>query len=217
MRQQIAATRIELARDIDRLADQTTPRRLARRLKGSLQSLQERVMGRPESTASTLAGATDRLQGAGAAVGERLTKVGDAAADAMHGVTDNLHEAQRRVSRATQGSPIGIGLIAFGGGLVAAALIPETAVERKAAQELSEHAGPVVAPLRKATSAVVADVRETVESAAEQVRVAAAGGASHVQAAAAEKLAEVESTASDRMSEIQSAALGNPEEVRRQD
>jgi hypothetical protein len=210
IRNQIAATRAELARDVDRLAEQTSPGRLARRLKGGLRSLKERAIGTSKSTASTVSSAaSDPI--------ERLHEVSDATVEAIHGASETLQSAPRTVARATQGSPIGVGLIAFGGGLLAAALIPETAAERQAVQELSEHAAPVVAPLEQASRDFVADIRDTVETAAEQIRVAAVDAAGHVQSAAGQGVADVRATASDGAHEVRTAALGGADEVRRQD
>jgi hypothetical protein len=90
IRTQIASTREDLAHDIDRLADRTSPRRIVRR---RWDSMRERVMGAPRE------------------------------------VTTTVREAPEAVARTTQGNPVAAGLIAFGAGLLAASLLPETDAE----------------------------------------------------------------------------------------
>ena len=138
-----------------------------------LRKLKDRAIGTSEQAASAVAdaatGATDRLQEGAGSVAHRLQRAGESAAEKLHDVGETLQQTPRQVARATQGSPTGVGLIAFGSGMLAAALIPETETERRAVHQLSEHAGPIVAPLQEAGRAVAADIRDTVEAAGEQV------------------------------------------------
>jgi hypothetical protein len=199
LRQDITATRAELARNVDRLADQTSPGRLARRVMGGLRALKDKTMGTSEQVGEAAAHL-------GEAAADRLHGVGEAAAERLHGVGEAVKDGRRQVARATQGSPIGVGLMAFGGGLLAAALIPETEAERRAARGVSERVGPMVAPLVEAGRAVAGDIRGTVQSAAGQVRDAAAEGAGHVQSAAAEGVAGVRTAAMDAAEQARIAA-----------
>lgn len=191
IRQEIASTRAELARDVERLAHQTDPRPLAARVMSRLRRVKDRTIGPAEQAASTVA--------------DQLHRAGDSAAGMVHDVGETLQQTPRKVARATEGSPIGVGLIAFGGGMLAAALIPETEAERRAAHQLSEHVGPIVAPLREAGHAVAGDIRDAVGEAGEQVRTAAVEAAGHVQSVAADGVAEVRSAASRGVSDTASA------------
>jgi hypothetical protein len=191
IRQEIASTRAELAQDVERLAQQTSPRPLATRVMSRLRRVRESALGPAEQAASTVA--------------DQLHRAGDSAAGMVHDVGETLQQTPRKVARATEGSPVGVGLIAFGGGMLAAALIPETEAERRAAHQVAERVGPIVAPLREAGQAVADDIREAVGEAGEQLRTAATQAAGHVQSVAAEGVAEVRSAASRGVSETASA------------
>src|SRR5258706_5123631 len=156
VRREIEQTRAELSHDVDRLAEHANPGRMVGRVKEGMRSLKERVMGVSESASSTVGGAA--------------STVADAASDVGSSVGAAVKDERANLASATRGSPLAVGLIAFGGGMLAAALVPETDVEKRTVQELSEHVGPVVEPLREAGRAFAADVRESVESAAAGVR-----------------------------------------------
>jgi hypothetical protein len=210
VRQEIATSRADLARDVDRLAHETTPGRLAGRITRGLRSLKNRTIGTSERAATTVTAAAsdavDRLHSASESAVDRLHHAGESAAGVLHDAGESLQRAPKKVAQATQGSPIGVGLIAFGAGMLAAALVPETEAERRAAQQVAEYAGPVVAPLEPAGRALASDVRDTVSAAGEQVRTAAVEAATHVQAAAREGAHEVGASAAAGASGLRSAA-----------
>jgi hypothetical protein len=175
---EIEATRKDLARDVDRLTEQASPGRLAgrplERLRSGVTSLTERVMGASSEAASTVAGA-----------------VGDAASDAGAAVA----KGPKKLAGIAKGSPVAVGVIAFGGGLLAAALLRESDAERRAVRQLAETLGPAVEPLQQAGLALAGDVRATVESAAGEVRTAAVVAAAGIGAAAAAGATDVRDTA----------------------
>jgi hypothetical protein len=179
--QEIAATRAELARDVDRLARRASPRRLLARFTGGLRTAKDRTVRTSEDAASTLADASAGF------------------ADRLHGVGDAVRQAPTTVARATGDSPIGVGLMAFGGGVLAAALIPESQAERRAAHELSRQARPTMVPVQQAGQALAADVRQTIEAAGEQIKAAADDAAGHIRSAAEQGGAAVRAAASEVM------------------
>jgi hypothetical protein len=184
IRREIEATRADLARDVDRLAEHASPTRLAHRrlerlrdgVKDGVKSVRDRVIGVSEDAASTVA-----------------STVAGAAADAGAG----LQQAPKKLARVTQGSPVAVGVIAFGGGLLAAALIKESEAERRAARLAAEALGPALEPLQQAGRAFADDVRASVESAAGEVRAAAIDAASGVGAAAASGATDVRASAAE--------------------
>jgi hypothetical protein len=225
IRHEIATTRTELARnverlarDVERLAHQSDPGRPVGRFGSFLRRVKDRTMGSSERAASTVADAasdvTGRLQEVGGGVADRLHHAGQSAAETLHDVGHSVQQAAQKVTRDGQGSPVGVGLIAFGGGMLAAALIPETDAERRAAQELSERAGPIVEPLREAGRALAGDVGESVGAAGEHVRAAAAEGAAHVQSVASDGVAEVRTVASEGMADMRTAVQTGVDDVR---
>ena len=157
--------------------------------------MKNRTIGTSERAAATVTAAAsdavDRLHSAGESAVDRLHQAGESAVDRIHSASESavasaagvlhdagelLQQAPRKVAQATQGSPIGVGLIAFGAGMLAAALVPETEAERRAAQQVAEYAGPALAPLQPVGQALASDVRDTVAAAGEEVRAAAVEG-----------------------------------------
>jgi gas vesicle protein len=160
IRAEIEATRAELADDVDRLADRTSPKRIAARrwdgVKSTFRRASGRVMGASQDAGSsvkgTVSGATDRVQ------------------DAAHGVADAAREAPARVADRTRGNPLAVGLIAFGAGLLAASLLPETEAERRAGEQLAERADKVVEPLKETGRDLGESLKESTRDAADEVK-----------------------------------------------
>jgi len=113
VRQNIEATRASLTRDVDLLAEKTSPRQVARR---RWTAAREKVMGSTEST-------TNKVE------------------EKAHDAADAVRSAPQAVATQTQGNPLAAGIIAFGVGMLAATLMPVTEAERRAGQELREHSG----------------------------------------------------------------------------
>ena len=173
----IDATRQELVRDVGRLTEQAQhPAQLARRelgrVRAGLRSVKERVMGASEQAASTVAEAASDLPA-------------------------TVRAAPRKIADATSGSPVAVGIIAFGAGLLAAALIPESDAEREAVKRLSDNIGPMTEPLQQAGRALADDVRTSVEAAADELKSSAADAAANVGTAAAAGAAEVRTAATE--------------------
>ncbi|WP_086661898.1 DUF3618 domain-containing protein [Lentzea kentuckyensis] len=171
IRRDIEVTRAELRADANRLVDHASPRGIARRrvrgVRQGLVSMRERVMGTATQAASTV-----REQGhdTGTAVAERAEQA-----------VQVVQDAPRRVARQTQGSPLAAGLIAFGSGLLLAAVLPRTDAEQQAVQQLSDTFGDVVEPARDAMAEsaqhLKEDVKSSVSDAAGEVRQVASDAA----------------------------------------
>jgi ElaB/YqjD/DUF883 family membrane-anchored ribosome-binding protein len=168
IRTQIESTREDLAYDIDRLADRTSPRRIAQRrwdrFKDRVTDAKERVMGVSDDAAHRVRHTSH----------DTAERVRDAAGDAA----DTVREMPHTVARSTQGNPIAAGLIAFGAGLLTASLLPETDAERRVAHEVAERAEDLVEPLKETGRDMASDLRETVSQAASEVKDTATEAAS---------------------------------------
>ncbi len=155
IRSQIEVTRSSLASNVDELADRTSPGRIMnrgwRRVTDRMHSIGDRVMGAPSSATGSV---KDIAKGAG----EKMSDVASEAADAVR-------EAPHVTAEQTRGNPLAAGLIAFGAGLLAAAMIPETEAERRLTRQLadSELADQVREPLRQSVSEVGRGVSEEVK------------------------------------------------------
>ncbi|MET0673686.1 MAG: DUF3618 domain-containing protein, partial [Microbacterium pygmaeum] len=119
IRADIERTRQELGSDVDALADKVNPSKIVDRqvdrVRGAFGSVRDRVMGAADDAGSTLSDA-----------GSQLGDVKD-----------------RVVSKA-EGSPLAVGLIAFGAGLLLASLIPASAKEKDLAATVKDQAQPLV-------------------------------------------------------------------------
>jgi len=150
IRGQIEATRAELTRDVDRLADKASPKRMARR---RWTAVKEKVMGVPqsaqESTGSMMDTAREKADSAVGTLQDKAYQAKERVGETAHEVADTVGEASTVVARQAQGNPLAVGIIAFGVGLLSASLIPQTETERRAGRELKDRAGDLVEPIRE--------------------------------------------------------------------
>lgn len=160
IRAEIQDTRGDLAADVDRLADHTSPKRIAER--------------RLDRVRSTLRRAGDRVMGSSQEAGRSVTETIGTAADRVqgtaHDLADKAGQAPAAVTRQAQGNPIAVGLIAFGAGLLAASLFPQTKPERRMGEQLAEQGEAVIEPLKETGRQLTEDLRGTVQEAAGEVK-----------------------------------------------
>ncbi|MBG0826370.1 DUF3618 domain-containing protein [Planomonospora sp. ID67723] len=191
IRAEINATRAELAADVDRLAERTSPTRIMQRrrdrMRQKVRTVRERVMGTPTYAAHQV---RDQAGHAAHAVRDTATGAADtvrstaseAAETVKHGAQQAagaVREAPEQALRSTQGNPMAAGLIAFGAGLLAATLIPRTEAEQRAAEQLKEQAGDMVAPVKAA-------IQDSAQHLGEEARGIAQETAQHVKERATE-------------------------------
>ena len=182
LRQDIENTRVSLTRDVDRLAEKTSPRKVAQR---RWTAVKDKVMGTSENARQATS------ETANAAVGT----VQDTAQD----VADSMRSAPQAVAQQTQGNPIAAGVIAFGVGMLAATLIPITDAERRAGQQLRDNAGDLTDQAKDVASEMKDDVSGSVRQAVGQVKETA-------QDAAQTTKDQAKSSAQDAKEQTQQAA-----------
>ncbi len=195
IRDDIEATRSDLARNVDLLADRTVPTRVARRrwgaMKVRMRGVSDRVMGSSSNVSSSVA--------------DKASDVSSTVADKASDVAGSVRQAPRVVARQTQGNPIAVGVIAFGAGLLTASLIPATDLERRAGQQVKENAGDLVDKVREPLTESAQQVREEVtgsaREAAQQVKETA-------QDAAQTTKEEAKLPAQDAADQTRAAAAG---------
>ncbi|MET9631929.1 DUF3618 domain-containing protein [Lentzea sp. NPDC006480] len=185
IRRDIEVTRAELRADANRLADHASPRSIAqRRVRGArrgLTAMKERVMGTATQAASTV---RDQGHDTGHAVAERAGQA-----------VQTVQDVPQRVAQQTQGSPLAAGLIAFGSGLLLAAVLPRTDAEQQAVQQLSDTFSDVVEPagdaLAESAQHLREEVRSSVGDAAGEVRQVASDAAQTTAEQAKEAVQDV--------------------------
>jgi uncharacterized protein YjbJ (UPF0337 family) len=171
LRQNIENTRASLTRDVDLLAEKTSPAKVAQR---RWTSVKEKVMGTTEharhaagDTASSAAGAASSAAGA---VQEKASHLSDAAGEKAHDAADAVRSAPGAVAARAQGNPLAAGIIAFGVGMLAATLIPVSDTERRAGQQLKDNSGDLTDRVKSVATEVKDDLSGTVQQAAAEVK-----------------------------------------------
>jgi hypothetical protein len=110
---------------------------------------------------------TERLKGA---VSNTKDTVMGVAGDTRDSVADSAGSATGAVKRQSQGNPIAAGLVAFGAGLLAGSVLPESRAENKLAREVQSKAqGPIREQVQQSASAVTDQVGERVEEAKDHI------------------------------------------------
>lgn len=196
----IELTRARLTADVDQLADRTSPTRVMQRgwhrFTDKVHTVSDTVMGKPAQAADSVkrvAGqAGDKISGVASDATDKIGEVASSAAD-------TVREAPRMAAEQTRGNPIAAGLIAFGAGLLAAALIPETEAERRLSRKLAD-------------SDLAQQVREPLMESADQVRQDVAGT---VKQSASEVVQTAKEAASSTMDEAKETAQRAKEEAAR--
>jgi gas vesicle protein len=165
---EIAGTRQSLADDLDALQDKVSPSAVVQRRKEAVshrvRGLGSRIMGSARSSGS---GSTGAVSSSGAGV--------------RHAAGEMASTAEDRV----EGSPLAAGLVAFGVGVVVAALLPPTEAESRASQTLvdtaKEQGGPVADAAKSAAREVGEGLRDKASQAATEVKESAQESAARVQ------------------------------------
>lgn len=171
IRREIDDTRTELVNDANRLVDRTSPSRIARRrtqrIGNGLLSIRDKVMGSASDTTSTMQNQAHQAK--------------NAVADNAERAADAVQDAPRQAMRQTQGNPIAAGLIAFGGGLLVASLLPRSQAEQQIVEEIGERASDVIEPAKQALAESAGHLKDEMASdvrdAADEVKQTASDAA----------------------------------------
>ncbi|SES43339.1 MULTISPECIES: DUF3618 domain-containing protein [Lentzea] len=154
IRREIDDTRAELVDDANRLVDRTSPRRIAQRrtqkIRNGLGRMRDSVMGTASGTTSTVHDQAHQAKNAVAGNAERAVEA--------------AQDAPRQAMRQAQGSPIAAGLIAFGGGLLVASLLPRSQAEQQIVAEIGDRASDVIEPAKQALAESAGHLKEELGS-----------------------------------------------------
>lgn len=192
LRREIEMTREHMGETIDAIGDRVIPRRIVERrrnrMRASYWAARDAVMGRSNDAVGSMGSMASHTGGAiGEGVGHLAERVTDLPAEA---------------SRHTQGSPLGAGLIAFGAGLVLAAVIPPSDAEKEVASKVKDAAEPLVSDAKEMGKELASTLQsdgkdagdalmETARHAAESVKETATNAAQQTKAAGTEAVHEV--------------------------
>ncbi|MGW6215128.1 DUF3618 domain-containing protein [Streptomyces sp. NPDC055109] len=217
LRRDVEDSRAHLARNVELLADRVVPGRVARRKVDSahnrLNGIRERVMGTAHDGS---AAAADAAHGVADRTGQAAGHVGDAVSSTTSSVSDAARQTPQHIKQQTQGSPLAAGVIAFGAGMLAAALLPTSAVEEQVGGRLREHADDVIEPIKQsaleAGQEIRDEMREPTTQAVQSVKSTAADAAQttadDARKTGRETAEQLRSTAQDGVDEARQGSHG---------
>jgi len=163
VRRDIEATRASLTRDVDLLAEKTSPRQVARR---RWTAVREKVMGSTEQGRHAVGDTASSVQ-------DKAHEAASTVQDKAHDAADAVRSAPQAVATQTQGNPLAAGIIAFGVGMLAATLMPVTEAERRAGQQIKEHSGDLTEKVKDVAGDLKDDLSGSAQQAVGEVRATA--------------------------------------------
>lgn len=163
LRSEIDDSRERLGQTADAIGDKVLPGRIIERQK--------------QSAASGLRGLRDRVMGTAESAGHGIS-------DTANSTVGQVKHAPETLAQRTEGSPLIVGAVAFGIGLLAAVVIKPTEPERQAVSKLADAAPDVRSKVEEAGNELASSVKEHASEAADEVKSSVSESASTVKAAA---------------------------------
>ena len=175
LKRDIERTRGDLTGTVDAIGDRVSPGRIverrANRVRLGARSVRDRVMGSASDAAGTVG---DTASGT-------ATSVKDTVSSAATAVKEAPSTVKAVATEKTEGAPLAVGIIAFGAGLVAAALVKPTEKESRIAQAAMDAAQPVKESLTEAGKELAGGLKDQGRQAVEEVKSTATSGAQDVK------------------------------------
>lgn len=217
LKTEVEQTRAQLAQDVDRLADKVAPGKVARRKADAthhrLTGLKERVMGVTDSKPAARAGET--AHDLAHSAGDAAEQAGESVRRTADQVGQSVREAPAQVTRQTQGSPLAAGVIAFGAGMLAAALLPASKAEERIGSQLRDHSDELLQPAKETAQDLKEGMRgpatEAVESVKSTARDAADATKQQAQDSGQEAATRLREVGRDAARETRDQAAGSRE------
>jgi gas vesicle protein len=180
IRADIERTRNELSIDVDAVADKVTPAKVAQR--------------QTEKVRGALSNVKDSVLGS--------------ASDARANVGDAVSGTAGGAKAKAKGNPVGLGLVAFGAGLLIASLIPASDKEKELASTVKDKAQPLVEKATDAAKDVASELKEPAQQAAQSVASTASDSAETVKSEAQSTAQDVKGSAQDAKQTVQDDVRG---------
>ena len=182
----IEATRADLSRNVDALAETVRPANVVQRQKDKVTTkvfgAKDSVMGcrppRPRSRAARVHAQSPP-------------------ADALHTTGDAISSAPHAARQQTQGNPLAAGLIALGVGWLVGSLLPASRVERQAAGTLKEKAAPLAHEVTEMAKESAQNLQEPARQAVEEVKSTGTEAVETVKAEGTSTAADVKDSATE--------------------
>jgi len=181
IRAQIEQTRATLSNDVNALTDSMNPASVAKR--------------QTEKVKDAVTGVKDKVMGSATGAGSHL-------GSAQSSVADTVTGAPAQLRAGTSGSPLAAGLIAFGMGWLAAALLPTSRAEQDAATKVKDAAQPIITDAAKD---LAENLKEPAQQAVDSVKDAAVTAADTVKDEGVAAAHDVGGQAKDAVKDTQNA------------
>jgi hypothetical protein len=177
----IEQRRENMSGTIDAIEDRVVPSRIVQRRKNAVRgwfgSAKERVMG-------TTQGMADQASGNAHMLGDGLSSAAEAAG-----------QVPQQVQRATAGSPLLAGAVAFGIGALIAAVLPESDTERKAVESVQPQVAAAADAVKEAGQHALETAKSSGQDAVQDLKESASSHAQEVTDAAKDAGQQVKETA----------------------
>jgi len=200
LRQDIENTRASLTRDVDLLAEKTSPTKVAQR---RWTSVKEKVMGSTDhgrhEAKEAASSVKDTASSVKDSVQDKASQLGDTASKSAHDAADAVRSAPSALASQAQGNPLAAGIIAFGVGMLAATLIPVSDAERRAGAQIKDSSGDLTDKVKDVAAEMKDDLSGTVQQAVGEVK-------STAQDAAQTTKQQAQSSAQDAKDQTKQAA-----------
>ncbi len=239
VRRDIERTRYDMERTLDAIGDRVSPGRIVERrtarVRHGLRAAREAVMGSAEAATDKVRTTATGIGQAGAeAGGQAASSAGNvagglaSAADSVAGgvsaaagtATEAVHQVPSVARQQTSGNPFAAGLIAFGGGLLLAGLIPSSQREQQAAAPVLEALEPLAEQAKQVGQEAGTELQQQLSSSASQasdaLKETASQAVEQVRSEATTAGQQVKDQASTAASELKDQGEAGVENVRQQ-
>lgn len=187
LREDIEQRRDDIGHTVDQLQNRVSPARITARGRYRARKwwtdLKDRIMGNDQSEYPW----EDSMR----KITEQAGNLTDKASDLATEVKEGVAQAPAMVRRQTQGNPMAVGVIAFGGGLLVGTLLPESAGERKIAQRLEPGVAGIAEEATEVGKQIAEDVQDSAKGTIDELKDRTAAAAESVKDEATEAVARV--------------------------
>jgi gas vesicle protein len=201
IRREIEQTRANLGETLHDIEDRVSPSRIKERrteaVKSRWRNVKESVMGTSDDVRYQADQRRQQVSGAASGAASQLS-------DAASGAVDTVKSAPDQAMNRARGNPLAAGLVAFGGGLLLASVLPATQREQEAASTLKDR---YAEPVKQQLQEVGQQAKEGLQGTAQQA-------VQEVKSTAQEAVQNTKSEAQSSAQSVRGDAQGAAEQVR---
>jgi hypothetical protein len=184
LREDIERQRQSIGYTVDQIQNRVSPGRITARGRHRVRrwfiDTKDQVMGNDQSDYPWERWSRD--------LSEKAGDMSEQAADTMSEVKETVGEAPAKLRQKTRGNPMAVGLIAFGGGMLAGTLLPESNIEGRAMRRVEPALATAASEASQIGRDVADDFKESAGSSMEQVKERASAAADNVKEEAREAI-----------------------------